>query len=199
MSFHHLLRPHAAIQSAKSVCLLKVPWVSFLGAYCGWQHIKMQRQVAIKAEPMVLIANLRVYLVCWLLLSHKVHVGVTSCVFDFGPCYKFYRSCVSLHTVIIWSRSSLALYQQLDVVIFILIDAVFDVMCFILVLMCMYTCLVWAPRVCITGVCISLCDSCEDTWALLEYGIGLMGPARALCSDRNNFQKHASCKMVCPS
>jgi hypothetical protein len=28
---------------------LVVPWVSFLGAYCGWQHIKMQRKAAIQA------------------------------------------------------------------------------------------------------------------------------------------------------
>merc|ERR1719183_733830 len=37
-----------AVNCAHLVTLL-VPWVSFLGAYCGWQHIKMQRQAAIKA------------------------------------------------------------------------------------------------------------------------------------------------------
>lgn len=37
-----------SVNCAHLVTLL-VPWVSFLGAYCGWQHIKMQRLAAIKA------------------------------------------------------------------------------------------------------------------------------------------------------
>lgn len=36
---------------------IAVPWVSFLGAYCGWQHIKMQRKAAIEAyqEQMMML------------------------------------------------------------------------------------------------------------------------------------------------
>merc|ERR1719331_748320 len=37
-----------AVNGAHLVTLL-VPWVSFLGAYCGWQHIKMQRKAQIQA------------------------------------------------------------------------------------------------------------------------------------------------------
>jgi hypothetical protein len=35
--------------NAAHLVTLTVPWVSFLGAYCGWQHIQMQRKVAIQA------------------------------------------------------------------------------------------------------------------------------------------------------
>merc|ERR1719183_3129630 len=37
-----------AVNGAHLITIL-VPWVSFLGAYCGWQHIKMQRKAAIQA------------------------------------------------------------------------------------------------------------------------------------------------------
>merc|ERR1719247_772377 len=45
-----------AVNGAHLVTLL-VPWVSFLGAYCGWQHIKMQRKAAIEAyqEQMMML------------------------------------------------------------------------------------------------------------------------------------------------
>merc|ERR1719224_333339 len=39
-----------AVNCAHLVTIM-VPWVSFLGAYCGWQHIKMQRKAQIQAYP----------------------------------------------------------------------------------------------------------------------------------------------------
>ena len=51
---------HAAIEvNLAHALVLVVPPTSLLGAYCGWQHIKVQRRMAFEASQMQLLAMLQ--------------------------------------------------------------------------------------------------------------------------------------------